>query len=74
MCFSICDADCIGYKVYVCLVLQVVLLNGVEDTDVISGDYVCWCAVLSTPEYVSMFSVMWLELLMVLEISVLYHH
>ena len=38
--------------------------------DVMSGDVACWCIVLGTLVGVLLFSVMWLELLMMLEIRV----
>ena len=37
---------------------------------VMSGDVACWCVVLGTPVGVLVFSVMWLELLMMVEIRV----
>ena len=41
--------------------------------DVMSGDVACWCVVLGTLVGVLVFSVMWLELLMMLEIRVCDH-
>ena len=39
--------------------------------DAMSGDVACWCLVLGTLVGVLVFSVMWFELLMMLEIRVL---
>ena len=46
--------------------LQVVL-SSVDDADVMSGDDVCWCVVFGT--IISVFSVVCLDLLMMLEIN-----
>ena len=43
---------------------------GFEDTHEISGDDVCWCVVFGTRVGVSVFIVMWLELLIMLDINV----
>ena len=48
--------------------------SGGVDMDVISGDVACWCVVLDTLVGVLVFSVMGLELLMMLEIRVLSVH
>ena len=44
-----------------------------EDKDVMPGGDICWCVVLGTLVGASVFSVMWLELLMMLEINVPLH-